>query len=68
MTITYSGLIAGERFLREHCDGFDDGTGDGFHIEFVKNLLMEVFRASDVAHEFLLAPPLKPHQSALEDR
>ena len=31
MKVTHDGLIAGERFLRERCEEFNDGTRDGTH-------------------------------------
>ena len=48
MKITHKGLVAGVRFLQYHCEGFDDGTGDDFHTPFIRDLLMEIFRASGV--------------------
>ena len=66
MKITYDGLVAGERFLRDHCDGFDDGTGNGFHVDFIKDLLKEVFRASGIDYEILVVKPEKPPLNALE--
>lgn len=51
MKISHDGLVAGVRFLQEHCEGFDDGTGDHFNTPFIHELLMEVFRASGIALE-----------------
>lgn len=48
ITLTQEGLIAGERYLREHCDEYDDGTGEGFHIRFIQKLVEQVFHASDI--------------------
>lgn len=51
MKITYGGLLAGVRFLQVHCEGFDDGTGDDFHVPFIRDLLTEIFRASGITLE-----------------
>ena len=48
MKITYEGLVSGVRFLQEHCEGFDDGTGDDFHTPFIRDLLMEICHASGI--------------------
>jgi hypothetical protein len=44
--ITIHGLLAGEQYLREHSEEFDDGTKDGFHSYFIHTLVSEVLRAS----------------------
>lgn len=49
--ITFDGLVAGEKFLRQHNQEFDDGTPDGTHWLFIRQLLSEVFRASGTALE-----------------
>lgn len=41
--------MAGVRFLYKPCEDFDNGTGDNFHAPFIRDLLMEVFRASGIA-------------------
>ena len=46
--ITHGGLVAGVRFLQAHCEGFDDGTGDDFRTPFIRDLLLEVCRASNI--------------------
>ena len=46
--ITHGGLVAGVRYLQEHCADFDDGTGDHFHTPFIRELLLEVCRASGI--------------------
>lgn len=48
MKITYDGLLAGVRFLNDHCPGFDYGTGDDFRTPFIHDLLAEIFRASGI--------------------
>jgi len=49
--ITYDGLVAGERYLREHCEEYDDGTFDGFHNRIVKGLISEICRVSGLTLE-----------------
>ena len=49
MKITFQGLVAGEKFLRERNEDFDDGTPDGTHWRLIRGLLSEVFRASGIA-------------------
>lgn len=44
--ITNNGLLAGERYLREHSEEFDDGTREGSHSRFIRSLVLEVLRAS----------------------
>jgi len=48
MKITYDGLLAGVRYLNEHCDGFDIGTGDDYRTPFIHELLTDIFRASGI--------------------
>ena len=64
MQITHEGLVAGVRFLQMHCDGFDDGTGDHFHTPFIRDLLLEVCRASNIALDMPEVQPHKPHTNA----
>lgn len=52
--ITTDGLLAGERFLRERCDEFQDGTRLGFHSNFVKLLISEILCASGLGLEMPL--------------
>ncbi len=54
--ITKKGLIAGEQFLRDHTGEFDDGTRLGSHAQFVRKLLLAVFRASHIACDMQLKP------------
>ena len=75
MKIAHEGLVAGVRFLQCHCEGFDDGTGDDFHTPFIRDLLMEIFRASGIEvdiHEEQRHGLLKPvggdHQDTEESR
>lgn len=49
--ITTDGLLAGERYLRDHPYYFDDGTSDGFHADFVKALVSQVLDASCIKIE-----------------
>lgn len=58
--ITFDGLVAGETFLRSRIEEFDDGTPDGFHWHFIRELLMEVFRASYITLEMPDRCPDKP--------
>ena len=46
--ITIDGLLAGERYLREHSEEFQDGTKDGFHADFIRALVLEVLQASRI--------------------
>jgi hypothetical protein len=54
--ITIHGLLAGEQYLREHSEEFDDGTKDGFHSYFIHTLVSEVLRASCI--DFEMPPDL----------
>ncbi len=45
--ITFDGLVAGERLLRDRM-WIDDGTPDGAHWRLIRDLLSEVFRASGI--------------------
>ena len=60
MEITLDGIMAGECFLREHSENFDDGTSPGTHANFIKDLLTEVFHASGIALEMLCDTPSAP--------
>ncbi len=51
MKFTHDGLVAGVQYLQEHCDGFDDGTGDHYHTPFIRDLLLKVCRASNITPE-----------------
>ena len=66
MKVTQDGLIAGERCLRERCEEFNDGTRDGTHWIFIRDLLSEALRASDIALEMPSMPPDAPALSSLE--
>lgn len=44
--IPNDGLLAGERYLREHVEEFDDGTQPGFHADFIEDLVSVVLNAS----------------------
>ena len=66
MKVTHDGLIAGERFLRERCAEFNDGTVDGTHWLFIRDLLSAALRASDIALEMPSMPPDAPAWSSLE--
>ena len=65
MGITCNGLVAGVRFLQAHCEGFDDGTGDDFYTPFIRDLLTEIFRASDITLEMPDELPSAPESIAL---
>lgn len=56
MKITYDGLLAGVRYLNDHCPGFDYGTGDDFRTPFIHDLLAEIFRASGIGIDMLCEP------------
>lgn len=60
--ITPKGLLAGERYIREHCEEFDDGTRDGSHSYFLRHLVSEVLRASCVDFEMPPSLPLMQGQ------
>ena len=64
MKITSSGIMAGERFLREHCENYEDGTAIGTHSRFIQDLLMEVFRASGIALKMQCDMPNEPQSSS----
>ena len=64
MKITSSGITAGERFLREHCENYEDGTAIGTHSRFIQDLLMEVFRASGIALKMQCDMPNEPQSSS----
>lgn len=49
--LTHAGLLAGERYLRDHPYNFDDGTSLGFHAEFVKAVVSLVLDASCISFE-----------------
>ena len=65
--ITFDGLVAGEKFLRRNNEEFDDGTPDGTHWRFIRDLLSEVLRASDIALEMPDKPPDRPLTIALTE-
>ena len=46
--ITTEGLLAAEKYLRQHLQGFGSGTPLGFHQRFIASLLSEALRASNV--------------------
>lgn len=46
--VTEGEILAGEKYLRENCDEFDDGTPQGTHKNFIVNLLTEIFGHSDI--------------------
>lgn len=56
MKVTYDGLLAGVRYLNEHCPGFDYGTGDDFRTPFIHDLLAEIFHASGIGLDMLCEP------------
>jgi len=64
--ITFDGLVAGERFLRSQIEEFDDGTPDGFHETFIRELLTEVFRASGITLEIPDKHPDTPESNSSE--
>lgn len=59
--ITIDGLLAGERYLRDHPYNFYDGTPDGTHADFVKALVVEVLCASGITVQMPESLPV-PHQ------
>ena len=61
LVITRDGLLAGERYLRDHPYDFDDGTHPGFHSGFVKSLVSEVLDASRIKFEVSDDRPCRPH-------
>ena len=70
-TISYQGLLAGDAYLQSHTEEFDyfGKVVPGLHVEFVKSLLQEVFRASGISLQMLPrtssgdpAKPEQPHQ------
>lgn len=60
--ISREGILAGERYLREHSEEFDNGTSDGAHAEFISELLSAVFDASQITAE-MPAMPLRKHSA-----
>ena len=50
LVVTEDGLLAGERYLVDHCEQFDNGLpeGDFFRKKFIQSLLMEIFHASGI--------------------
>lgn len=63
IVITEAGLLAGERYLQEYSEEFDNGTGEGMHAEFISALLSAVFHASQIAFEMPALPLRRPPQS-----
>ncbi len=61
--ITSSGLIAGDKYLREHSEEFDNGTAHGERADFIAGLLSEIFHASHVAFELPRLPLELPPRS-----
>lgn len=70
MKITHDGLVAGERFLRVHGSGFDEGTPDEAYWRLIRCLWVEVFRASDaileLPEERRYAPDQRPSKVNLD--
>ena len=46
--ITNEGLLAAEKYLRQHLDGYGSGTPLGSHRRFIASLLSEALNASHV--------------------
>ncbi len=46
--ITDAGLLAAEKYLRQHLDGYGSGTPLGSHRRFIASLLSEALDASHV--------------------
>ena len=61
--ITSEGLLAGERYLREHIEEYNDGTREGFHVDFIEDVVSQALRASRV--EFLM--PCEPQKEPLRN-
>jgi hypothetical protein len=59
--ITRNGLLAGELYLREHCEEYNDGTKEGFHSEFIHSLVLQVLHASHIAIE-MPSEPQRPQR------
>ena len=64
IAVTFEGLLAGERYLRERTDEFDDGTSEGAHVRFVLALVSSVFDACRIAIEMPSAQPCKHPKTA----
>ena len=62
--ITFDGLLAGEKFLRERNEDFNNGTPDGTHWRLIRGLLSEVFRASGITLEMPDRRPDMPEMSS----
>ena len=61
--INMDGLLAGERYLREHSEEFDDGTVEGTHVRFIASILSQVFHASHIAFQMPDVPPYTSGQT-----
>ncbi len=63
--ITNEGLLAAEKYFREHLAEHDSGTPPGNHRRFIASLLSEALRASHIAFCMPPEPALKATLEAM---
>ena len=66
MKISCEDFIAGERYLHDRCEEFDNGTRGEAQSQFIPDLLREVFPVSRIVLEMPPRPPSEPESNSLE--